>query len=50
MFNIKDLIFYSVAGTLIAVIAQLVGASLAVIVLTALLIPPVLLLIYRIVR
>jgi len=50
MFNIKELIFYSIAGTVIGVIAQLVGASLAVILLSALIIPPVMLLIYRILK
>ena len=46
----KELIFYSVAGTVIALIAQLAGASLAVILLSSLLIPPIILLIIRIIR
>ena len=46
----KELVFYSIAGTVIAVIAQLLGASLAVVLFTSLLIPPVILLIVRIVR
>jgi hypothetical protein len=50
MFGIKDLIFYSVAGTVIGTIAEVAGASLAVVILTALLIPPVLLLIYRMLK
>ena len=50
MFAIKDLIFYSIAGIVIGVIAQLLGASLTVILLSALLIPPVLLLVYRIIK
>jgi len=47
---IKDLIFYSVAASVIALIAQLAGASLAVILFSALLIPPFILLIIRIIR
>lgn len=44
----RDLIFYTVASMVIAVIAQVLGASLTVILLTSLLIPPALLLAYRI--
>ncbi|MFC1931392.1 hypothetical protein ACFLXJ_04265 [Chloroflexota bacterium] len=47
---LKDLIFYSVAATVIALIAQLAGASLAVILFSSLLIPPLILLIIRIIR
>jgi len=47
---LKDLIFYSVAASVIALIAQLAGASLPVILFSALLIPPFLLLIIRIIR
>ena len=50
MFYIKDLIFYSVAGVIIGVIAQRVGSSLTVIILSALIIPPVLLLVYRLLK
>ena len=45
----RDLIFYAIASTVIGLIAQLMGASLTVILLTSLLIPPVLLLIIRII-
>ncbi len=47
---VKELIFYSVAGSVIALIAQLAGASLTVILFASLLIPPVILLIIRIIR
>jgi len=47
---LKDLIFYAVAANVIAGIAYLVGASLAVILLASLLIPPVILLVIRIIR
>ena len=46
----KDMVFYTVAASVIALIAQLAGASLSVILLSSLLIPPLLLLIIRIVR
>ncbi len=42
--------FYSVAASVIGVIAQLAGASLPVILLLSLLVPPVLLLAIRIIR
>ena len=45
----KDLIFYVIAAYAIGAIAGLAGASLIVILLLSLLIPPVLLLIYRII-
>ncbi len=47
---VKDSIFYSVAASVIALIAQLAGASLPVILFLSLLIPPIFLLIIRIVR
>ncbi len=47
---LKDLIFYSVAASVIALIAQLAGASLPVILFSALLIPPLILLVIRIIR
>ena len=47
---VKELVFYSVAASVIALIAQLAGASLPVILFSALLIPPVLLLIIRVIR
>ncbi len=47
---LKDLIFYSVAASVIGLIAQFAGASLAVILFSSLLIPPILLLIIRIIR
>ena len=46
----KEMIFYSIAGTIVGLIAQLFGASFSVILLTSLLIPPVILLIFRILR
>ena len=46
----KDLIFYAIASSVIALVAQLAGASLPVILFTSLLIPPVILLIIRILR
>ena len=44
----KDLVFYTVAGTIIGVIAELAGASLTVIVLLSLLVPPIIILALRI--
>jgi hypothetical protein len=46
----KDLIFYAIASSVIALIAQLAGASLPVILFTSLLIPPIILLIIRLIR
>ncbi len=46
----KDLLFYSVAGTIIGLIAQAAGASLAVVLLLSLVVPPLILLIIRIIR
>ena len=46
----KDIVFYSVAGTIIALIAQVAGASLPVVLFSSLLIPPLLLLVIRIIR
>ena len=46
----KDIIFYVVAAYVIALIAGVAGASLPVILFSALLGPPVLLLIIRIIR
>jgi hypothetical protein len=45
----KDIIFYVIAANVIGVIAGLAGASITVILLLSLLVPPVLLLIFRIV-
>ncbi len=42
--------FYAVAANVIALIAVLAGASLAVILFSSLLIPPILLLIIRLIR
>jgi len=50
MFSKNDIIFYVVAGNVIALIAGVTGASLPVILFSALLIPPILLLIFRIIR
>lgn len=47
---LKDFVFYSIAASVIALIAQLAGASLPVILFSSLLIPPLLLLIIRIIR
>jgi len=46
----KDFIFYAIAANVIALIAALAGASLAVILLSSLLIPPVILILIRIIR
>ncbi len=46
----KDIIFYIVAANVIALIAGVAGASLPVILFTSLLIPPIILLIIRIIR
>jgi len=46
----KDLVFYAIASSVIALIAQLAGASLPVILFTSLLIPPIILLVIRIIR
>ncbi len=50
MFSKNDIIFYIIAGNVIALIAGLAGASLAVILFSSLIIPPFILLIYRIIR
>ena len=47
---LKELMFYSIAASVIGVIAQLAGASLPVILFSALLIPPLILLVIRIIR
>jgi len=47
---LKDLIFYTVAANIIALIAALAGASLAVIIFSSLLIPPFILMIIRIIH
>ncbi len=47
---LKDIIFYTVAANVIALIAYVAGASLPVILFSALLIPPLILLIIRIIR
>ena len=46
----KDLVFYAIASSVIALIAQLAGASLPVILFTSLLIPPIILIVIRIIR
>ena len=46
----KDLVFYSIAGGVIALIAQALGANLTVTLFTSLLIPPLLLIIIRLMR
>ena len=47
---LKDIVFYAVAANVIALIAALLGASLPVILFSALLIPPILLIIIRVIR
>ena len=47
---LKNLLFYMVASAVIALIAQLVGASLGVVLFASLVGPPVLLLIVGIMR
>jgi hypothetical protein len=47
---LKDFVFYAVAANVIGLIAMVAGASLAVILFSSLLIPPILLLIIRIIR
>jgi len=46
----KDFIFYAIAANVIALIAALAGASLMVILFSSLLIPPVILIVWRIIR
>ncbi len=46
----KEIIFYTIVGAIIAGIAQLFGASLAVTLFTSLLIPPAILIVFRIMR
>ncbi len=46
----SDIIFYFVAANVIGLIAMAAGASLTVILFTSLLIPPIILLIIRIIR
>ncbi len=50
MLSKKDIIFYIVAGNIIGLIAGVSGASLPVILFTSLLIPPIILIIIRIMR
>lgn len=46
----KNIVFYTVAATVIGLVAQVAGASLTVVLFSSLLGPPVLLLIIRIIR
>jgi len=50
MFSKNDIIFYVVAGNVIALIAGFAGANIPVILFSALLIPPIILIIFRIIR
>ena len=50
MFGKKDIIFYVIVGNVIALIAGLAGASLPVILFSSLIIPPIILIILRIIR
>jgi hypothetical protein len=46
----KELIFYTIASTVIALMAQALHASLTLTIITSLLIPPVILLVVRVTR
>ncbi len=46
----KDILFYVVAANVIAVITGIAGASLPVILFSSLIIPPLILLVIRIIR
>ncbi len=46
----KDIVFYSVAASVIGLIAQVAGASLTITLFLSLLVPPLLLLLFRITR
>ena len=46
----KDFIFYAIAANVIGLIAAMSGASLMVILFSSLLIPPVILIVWRIIR
>lgn len=46
----KNMMFYTVAGSLIALVLQAVGASITVVLLASLIGPPVLLLAFRLLR
>ena len=46
----KGLLFYTIAGSVVAAVAQAAGASLAVTLFASLLIPPILLLVFRVMR
>ena len=46
----KELVFYAIAGTIIAFITERAGANLPVILFSSLLIPPLILLAIRIIR
>ena len=46
----KNLVFYAVAGTIVAVVAQTLGASMAIVLLSSLVIPPMLILSVLILR
>jgi len=50
MFNKRDMLFYIIAANVIALIAGVAGASLTVILFSSLLVPPLILLIIRIIR
>jgi hypothetical protein len=50
MFDKKDLIFYTIAGTALGFITQAAGGGLPAILMTSLIIPPIILIIYRIYR
>ena len=46
----RDYIFYVIASSVISLVATFAGASLTVILISALLIPPIILLVIRIIR
>jgi hypothetical protein len=47
---LKNLVFYTVVGTIVALIAQAVGLSWGVTLLLSLLVPPIILLVIAILR
>ena len=46
----KNLLFYAVAGTIVGVVAQALGASLGVVLFSSLIVPPALILGFIILR
>ena len=46
----KELMFYSIAASIIAAVAQLAGASISLVLFLSLLVPPLILIVIRIIR